>query len=111
MRAAVGEVAQQRRLRGRATGDGIGDEVEVLVVALDPEEGAKGREVLAVVARDIADLDPEGHIRMSRHDGLDRVERPVDVAERSDLHGRIDVARRQERASRAYRPPWGAWAE
>ena len=60
--------------------------VEVFVVALDPVERRERREVLAVVAGDVADRHPERHVGVPRHDVLDGVERAVDVAERADLH-------------------------
>ena len=77
---------------------GLRHDVEVFVVAFDPVEGPERREVLAVVARDVADLHPQRHVGVPRHDFLNRVERAVDVAEGAYLHGRRS------------RAGWRAWS-
>jgi len=56
VRPAVRQIVERRG--GRMSGRRFRQHVEVLVVALDEIEGARRREVLAVVARDVADLDP-----------------------------------------------------
>jgi hypothetical protein len=62
------------------------EHVEILVVAFDEVERGRGREVLAVVARDVADADPQRHVGVPLHDELNGAEFAVDVAERAYLH-------------------------
>ena len=91
MERAVAQVVQRRRRR--AAGRCLGHHVEVFVVALDPVEGRGRCEVLAVIARDVAHLQPERHIRVPAHDLLDGVELAVDVAEGADRHDLREVTR------------------
>ena len=72
--------------RAAARRSRAGEHVEVLVVALDEVERRDRREILAVVARDVADADPQRHVGVPLHDDLNRLELAVDVAERADLH-------------------------
>ena len=78
MRAAVRHVVERRR--GRVSLHRAREHVEVLVVALDEVERRPRREVLPVVARDIADADPDQDIGVPLHDEIDGVELAVDVA-------------------------------
>jgi hypothetical protein len=58
----------------------LGQDVEVLVVALDEIERRRRLEVLALVARDVADADPQRDVAVPTHDVLNGVECAVDVA-------------------------------
>src|SRR3990167_5673957 len=84
MRPAVPQVVQLRR--GRAAGQRLRDDVEILVVALDPVERRGRIEILAVVARHVPDRHPQRYVGVPRHDRAHRVERTVNVAERTYLH-------------------------
>ena len=99
MERAVAQVVQRRR--GRTAGRRLGHDVEVLVVALDPVEGRGRREVLALVAGDVAHLQPERHVRVPAHDVLNGLELAVDVAERADHHDRRE---RTDRTAEAGEP-------
>src|SRR5581483_1688207 len=66
------------------------DDVEVLVVALDPVERRDRFEVFAVVAGDVADTAPHRNVRVTPHDRVNGVELAVDVAERANHHRRRD---------------------
>ena len=92
--------------------DGFGNDVEILVVALDPVERPDWREVVTVVAGDVAHLQPERHVSVPLHDLLNGIEGPVNVAERSDVHGRVAIERVAVPgcAQRASRPPGRAGA-
>src|SRR5262245_15501893 len=84
VRPAVWQI-EQRLGHGRS-GHRRGNDVEIFVVAFDPVDRSNRREVLPIVVRDVANLNPERHAFVSRHDVLNAVERPVNVAERAYLH-------------------------
>src|SRR5688572_23668920 len=62
------------------------DAIEVLVVALDPEERTRRRWIRARPAGEIADADPVRHVWMALHGVRQRVEVSVDVSDRADDH-------------------------
>ena len=62
-----------RRLRG--------DEIEVFVVALYPVERRARMRIRAAVVGKIARTDPEGDLRMTRHDPIERIEVAVEITD------------------------------
>jgi len=81
---AVREIVEGRR--GRLPFHGGGDDVEVLVVPLDEVQRPVRSEILAVVARHVADAHPQRHVAVPLHDRLNGVEFAVNIAERADSH-------------------------
>ena len=55
------------------------DDVKIFVVAFDPVDWSGRREVLAVVAGDVAHLNPQRHVGVSADDVGDGVKRAVNV--------------------------------
>jgi hypothetical protein len=56
-----------------------GDDVEVVVVPVDPVDAGAERLVTAAVVGNVADAEPEWNLGVPRDDGPGRVERAVDV--------------------------------
>jgi hypothetical protein len=71
-----GPVVDVMEIRRQIAG---GDDVEVVVVAVDPVDAGAERLVTAVLVGNIADAEPEWHLGVPRDDGPGRVERAVDV--------------------------------
>jgi hypothetical protein len=78
VRSAVAEIVQLRG--GRLAAGRRREHVEVLVIALDEVEWRVRREILAVIAGDVADGDLQHDVGVPPHDELNGLELAVDVA-------------------------------
>jgi hypothetical protein len=61
-----------------------GDAIEVFVVAFDPEERLRRVRIRAGPAGEIANTDPQRHVRVPFHRASQRVEVAVNVGDRAD---------------------------
>src|SRR5262245_31435441 len=63
-----------------------GNAIEILVVALDPEQRTRRRRIRPGAAGEIADANPQRNVGMTFHRQRQCVEVPVDVSDRADRY-------------------------